>query len=117
MISINESQAIYALQSTPATSIKGSWRDVVKSVQKSGRLVVTNHKEPEVVILSLEAYTTLTRAAGEGEIARQTALDALSKRFDEQLASFEDSNAADRLHNMMTNPAKLAGKLKAGASY
>lgn len=117
MISINESQAIYALQSTAATSIKGSWRDVVKSVQKSGRLVVTNHKEPEVIILSLEVYAKLTRDAGEGEIARKTALDALSQRFDERLASFEDSNAGSHLRSMMTKPAKLEGKLKAGASY
>ena len=117
MISINESQAIYALQSTAATSIKGSWRDVVKSVQKSGRLVVTNHKEPEVIILSLEAYTLLTRAAGEGEMARQTTLDALSKDFDERLATLEDANAGSHLRSMMTKPAKLDGKLKAGASY
>jgi PHD/YefM family antitoxin component YafN of YafNO toxin-antitoxin module len=117
MLATNQTDTLQKLQSTPASSIKGSWRDVVKFVLKSGRLLVTNHKEPEVVILSLEAYAELTRAAGEGDATRQVALDELSKRFDARLASLDNANAGKQLRAMMSKPTKLNGKLKSGASY
>jgi hypothetical protein len=44
-------------------------------------------------------------------------LDTLRKRFDERLASLNDDDAGDRLRALISQPARLDGKVKAGTGY
>lgn len=44
-------------------------------------------------------------------------LEVLRCRFDERLAALRQPDAADRLRAIAKSPAKLHGKVKAGASY
>lgn len=106
------------LARTPASDVKKlGWRGVMKSVSRAGRVVVTNHNQPEAVILSIEEYGSLMQALRAADAQNESALDQLRHRFDERLASLQAPDAGDRLRSMMSGPAKLKGKVKAGATY
>lgn len=106
------------LPRTPASDVKKlGWRGVMKAVARKGKVVVTNHNEPEAVILSAEEYGSIMRVLHEATSKNESALDALRHRFDERLASLQAADAGERLRSLMRGPAKLGGKVKAGASH
>ena len=110
--------AIEDLPHTPASEVKKlGWRGVMKAIGRKGKVVITNHSEPEAVILSAEEYDSIMRALQEATSRAEPALDALRQRFDERLASLQAADAGDRLRGLMRGPAKLGGKVKAGAGY
>ena len=109
--------AIDALQRTPATAVKKyGWRGVMKSLRK-GKVVVTNHDEPEAVILSVEEYAAIVDALREAAARSEPALETLRQRFDQRLASLQAAGAGDRLRALMRKPTTLGGKVKAGTGY
>jgi PHD/YefM family antitoxin component YafN of YafNO toxin-antitoxin module len=109
---------IAELPRTRASDVKkDGWRAVVKSADRSGFILVTNHDDPAVVIVSVEKYSELVAAAGEAKTRLQEGLELLRTRFDERLAVLKSEDAGDRLRSIMSKPAKLQGKVKAGASY
>jgi PHD/YefM family antitoxin component YafN of YafNO toxin-antitoxin module len=106
------------LPHTPASDVKKlGWRGLMKTIRTSGKLVVTNHDEPEAVIMSTEEYTTLMQAARQTATQTESALLALRQRFDQRLATLQSPDAGDRLRNVMRAGAKLEGKVKAGGSH
>lgn len=106
------------LPRTPASDVKKlGWRGVMKSVGRTGRIVVTNHNQPEAVILSIEEYGTLMQALQVADAQNESALDQLRHRFDERLASLQGPDAGERLRAMMHGPARLKGEVKAGTGY
>lgn len=108
-------EAIEDLPRTPASDVKKlGWRGVMKSVAKAGKLVVTNHNQPEAVILSTGEYAALMDAAREAGARRESALEELRRGFDQRLASLQAADAGDRLRSLMREPARLAGKVKTG---
>ena len=110
--------AIGSLPKTPASDVKKlGWRGVMRDVQKSGRVVVTNDDAPEAVILSASEYEAIVQALKEAEGRDQMTLDALRKRFDERLEALKAPGAAARLLAAAKAPVKLRGKVKAGDSY
>ena len=103
---------------TPAADVKkNGWRGLMKSVARVGRVVVTNHSEPEAVVISIAEYTAMQQALAAAQARSEPALEALRQRFDERLASLQTTDAARRLRGVMKGPARLGGKVKAGASY
>lgn len=110
--------AIEDLPRTPATQVKKlGWRGVMKAVGRHGKVVVTNHNEPEAVILSAAEYGAILHVLQKAAARTEPALDTLRHRFDERLASLQAADAGDRLRGLMRGSAKLGGKVKAGASY
>lgn len=110
--------SIEDLPHTPASDVKKlGWRGVMKSVGRQGTVVVTNHNEPEAVILSTEEYNAILQSLQNVESRNESALDVLRNRFDERLASLQAADAGDRLRSLIRGPAKLSGKVKAGASH
>lgn len=106
------------LPRTPATDVKKlGWRGIMESVSRTGKVVVTNHNRPEAVILSIEEYSTLVQALRAADAQYESALDQLRHRFDERLASLQAPDAGERLRAMMRGPARLEGKVTAGAGY
>lgn len=106
------------LPRTPASDVKRlGWRGVMKAVGRSGKVVVTNHNQPEAVILSAQAYCAITDALREAATRADPALDVLRQRFDERLASLQADDAADRLRGLMRRPTQLHGKVKAGTGH
>lgn len=106
------------LPRTPASSLKTlGWRGVMQAVRRTGSVLVTNHDKPEAVILSTEAYAALVSAVQEARRKDEIALEALRARFDERLAALQADDAGDRLRTVMDAPAKLRGKVRAGATH
>ena len=106
------------LPRTPASDVKKlGWRGVMRAIKLSGKVVVTNHNEPEAVIIPVEEYEAMLRIMQQAESNNASALDALRQRFDERLAVLQAPDAGDRLRSVMRGPAKLGGKVKAGAGY
>jgi prevent-host-death family protein len=110
--------AIDQLPQTPATDVKKlGWRGVMKSVARSGMVVVTNHNEPEAVILSVQEYVAIKTALHEAANRAEPALDALRQRFDERLATLQQADAGKRLRKLMQSPARIDGKVRAGTGF
>lgn len=109
---------IDALPRTPASDVKKlGWRGVMRAVGRQGRVVVTNHNQPEAVILSAEDYGAILRALAEASAGADQALDALRQRFDQRLESLRAADAGARLRGVMRQPARLRGKVKAGSGH
>jgi PHD/YefM family antitoxin component YafN of YafNO toxin-antitoxin module len=111
----------YAIEDLPHTSAsdvkKLGWRGVMKTIGRSGKVVVTNHNEAEAVILSIEEYSAIMQALRDAGSKKEAALVTLRRRFDERLASLQAADAGDRLRSLMRGPVKLGGKVKAGESH
>ena len=109
-------QNLDALPQTPASGVKKlGWRGVMKTVRREGKLVITNHDEPEAVILSTEAYAAIAQALQQLESRQEATLEALRQRFDQRLAALQAPGSAKRMRGVMRAPAKLNGALKAGS--
>ena len=107
-------ESIHDLPRETASSVKEGWRSIVKSVKKQGTVLITNHGEPEVVVISVEEDSELMQAA---RMAADKGLDALRLRFDERLASLSADDAGRRLRKAMATAPRLHGKVKAGKAY
>lgn len=110
--------AIGDLPRTPASDVKKlGWRGVMKALGRNGKMLVTNHNQPEAVILSPDEYDTILRALRAAESRTEPVLEALRSSFDERLQSLAADDAGDRLRALLRQPAKLGGKVKAGAGH
>lgn len=109
---------IGSLPKTPASDVKKiGWRGVMRSIQESGPVVVTNHNVPEAVIVAASEYEAMIQALNEAKGRDQVTLEALRKRFDERLKGLREPGAQPRLLAAARAPVKLRGKIKAGQSY
>ncbi len=89
----------------------------MRTVRQEGAVVVTNHNEPEAVILGVKEYETLLQRNRQVEAQEQAGLDALRRRFDERLAVLRTDEAAERLRTTIRKPAKLGGKVRSGTGF
>ena len=106
------------LQRKPVSDVKREgWRGVMKSVGAAGKLLMTNHDQPEAVILSLQEYRLLTELADTARRDQQQRLDKLSQAFDAELAVLRQADAGDRLRQAFGAPLALKRKVIAGRSF
>lgn len=110
--------AFESLARTPASDVKKlGWRGVMRTVGREGTVLVTNHDQPEAVILSTAEYERLLQAAAAAQSAQDDALATLRQRFDERLARLEAADAGQRLRTVFGEPAALGGQVRAGQSH
>ncbi|HWG30012.1 MAG TPA: type II toxin-antitoxin system prevent-host-death family antitoxin [Steroidobacteraceae bacterium] len=106
------------LPRTPASDLKKlGWRGMMNTLRSKGKLLVTNHDEPEAVIIPVAEYDALMQIVAKSEARTESALDGLRRSFDERLSILQDRSAADRLQSAIRGRAKLGGKVKAGSGY
>lgn len=106
------------LLNIPASDVKKrGWRGVMRALAAKGPVVVTNHSEPEAVIVSVEDYTRLLAVVEASAAKTEAGLETLRRRFDERLAVLQRPDAGDRLRAIAKSPIKLRGKVKAGTGY
>jgi len=106
------------LPRTPASDLKKlGWRGMMNTLRSKGKLLVTNHDEPEAVIIPVAEYDALMQIVAKSEAQTESALDELRRSFDERLSILQDRSAADRLQSAIRGGAKLGGKVKAGSGY
>jgi len=86
----------------------------MKEVSRAGAIVVTNHDEPQAVVVGYTEYEAMRARILQADSRDEVALDTLRRSFDERLAVLQREGAADRFRELARKPAKLAGKVKAG---
>jgi PHD/YefM family antitoxin component YafN of YafNO toxin-antitoxin module len=96
---------------------KRGWRGVMRTLREQGVVLVTNHDEPEAVIIRVNEYAGLLEVAEQAQSRTASDLDALRRRFDDRLAALRAPDAGARLRSVMRGPARLRGKVKAGTGY
>lgn len=103
------------LPRTPESDVKKlGWRGVMRAVQQHGRMLVTQHDQPEAVILPVAEYQALLARVERAEADAESMLAALRQRFDQRLAVLQAADAGERLRGIVSGPARLHGQVKAG---
>jgi len=116
-------EPITELTRTTASSVKEHWRKVMQEVREQRMVVVTNHNEPQAVIISAEQYRALQAKVEALEQSldelrgQSPALTALRQDFDERLAVLQQAQAGERARDLLRRPARLNGSVKAGTGY
>ncbi len=106
------------LPRTPASDLKKlGWRGMMNALRSKGKLVVTNHDEPEAVIIPVAEYDAIMQLVEQAEAQTESTLAGLRRTFDERLSVLQGRSAATRLQSTMRGRAKLGGKVKAGSGY
>jgi len=106
------------LERKPVSDVKREgWRGIMRSVDAAGKLLMTNHDQPEAVILSLREYRLLTELAERTQRENQGKLERLSRAFDAELAVLQQPDAGDRLRQAFGAPLALNGEVIAGRSF
>jgi prevent-host-death family protein len=90
---------------------------MMNALRSKGKLVVTNHDEPEAVIIPVAEYDALMQLVEQSQAQTESALAGLRRSFDERLAVLQNESAATRLQSAIRGRAKLGGKVKAGSGY
>ena len=66
------------LPRTPASDLKKlGWRGMMSALRSKGTLLVTNHDEPEAVIISVPEYDALMHLVEQSETQTESALAGL----------------------------------------
>jgi PHD/YefM family antitoxin component YafN of YafNO toxin-antitoxin module len=106
------------LPRAPASDVKKlGWRGMMNALRSNGTLVVTNHDEPEAVIVPVAEYDAVMQLVARSEIQTEAVLADLRRTFDDRLSVLQSQSAATRLQSTMRGHAKLGGKVKAGSGY
>ena len=106
------------LPRAPASDLKKQgWRSMMNTVRSKGKLLVTNHDEPEAVIIPAVEYDALMQLVEQSESRTESVLQTLRQDFDKRLSVLQHRSAAARLRSSVRGRAKLGGKVKAGASH
>jgi len=107
-----------SLPRTPASDLKKlGWRSVAQQVKQSGKVVITNHRQYDAVILSLEEYAAIREALDQSAEKTRPTLDALRARFDARMQVLLSADAGQRLRAVMNAPASLDGAVRAGSGH
>lgn len=118
MCAISVLEPLDALPKIPASDVKKlGWRGVMKTVNREGRIIVTNHGRPEAVVLSLEDYDEILAAAEIRRARRQADLETLRRQFDERLQALLEPGARDTFDALFDGPLDLDGRIIAGKSF
>src|SRR5438552_14375133 len=85
------------LPRTPASDLKKiGWRGMMSALRSKGKLLVTNHDQPEAVIIAAEEYDALMQIVAQSEAQTESALTELRTSFDERLSVLQDRSAPSR---------------------
>lgn len=114
---------ITELTRTTASTVKEHWRKVMQDVREQQAVLVTNHNEPQAVILSAQQYQAMHAevVSLQRDLAslreQAPALQQLRQRFDDRLAVLDSAAAANKARALLRKPARLKGKVTAGSGY
>ncbi|MBM3271176.1 MAG: type II toxin-antitoxin system Phd/YefM family antitoxin [Candidatus Sericytochromatia bacterium] len=106
-----------ALEPLAASNIKkAGWPSVVRTVVRERVVLVTNHDEPEVVMMAPDEYSRVVEILNQAQAKADADLEALRKRFDERLAALKSPDSSDRLRAAVRSDVRLKGQVKSGST-
>ncbi len=108
---------LHALPRQNASQVKNKWANVVRLVQQSGSVAITNHSVVEMVLLDASQYQSLVTEIQALKTREQTLLDELTNRFNARLAVLQEPGADQKIQSLFDARGKLANRPKAGKQY
>jgi len=100
------------LPTAPASDVKKrGWRGMMRLARDHGAVVVTNHNEPEAVIVPMATYTRLLESAQQKAPVDEV-LEQLRRKFDEKLAVLNQPDTAEKMARLARTPIRLRGRVK-----
>jgi prevent-host-death family protein len=100
-----------------ASQVKNKWGEVVRQVQQSGSVAITNHSTVEMVLVNAATYRQLAAEISALNAREQTVLDELAGRFNARLAVLQQPEAGRKIEAVFAARGKLARRPKAGTSF
>jgi len=111
-------KSLESLPRTPASDVKKlGWRGMMKAMARNGQVLVTNHDEPEAVILPVEEYAAILEALREMSARDEAMLDNLRRKYDERLNWLDAPDAGELLDGLLGKPVDLGGKIFTGREF
>lgn len=91
------------LPTVSATKLVGGMQKVTSTVMSHGAIVVTRHDEPTMVLMSIDRYLKLERAA-------EPNLDILTRQFDDMFARMQGAQASQAMEDAFAMPPAELGQ-------
>lgn len=111
-------KSLESLPRTPASDVKKlGWRGVMKAIARSGKVLITNHDEPEAVIIPVAEYTAIMNLLRDAAARDEASLESLRRKYDERLQWLDTPGAGDMLDSLFDKPLDLGGKIFAGTEF
>ena len=108
-------RGIEALPQRTSSDIKHHWGAVARQAREVGRLAITTHQTVELVVMSVEEYSSLMTTIQETKNRDQTLLDELTSRFDARLADLQMPDAEAKVDRFFAAGGKSKARPKAGS--
>ncbi|RYX89318.1 MAG: prevent-host-death protein [Comamonadaceae bacterium] len=105
------------LPTRTASQVKNQWGDVVRQVRKSGTVAVTHYATVEMVLIDTATYRRLAEDMQALNAKEQSSLDELNLAFKDRLALLQNSEAGERVGELMAARGKSTQRPEAGASF
>jgi PHD/YefM family antitoxin component YafN of YafNO toxin-antitoxin module len=106
------------LPRAPASDLKKlGWQGMMNTLRSKGTLLVTNHDEPEAIIMAVAEYDALMQIVEQSAAQTESALAELRRSFDERLSVLQNRSAASRLQSTIRDRPKLSGKVKVDSRH
>lgn len=110
--------ATSALPQTPASDVKKlGWRGVMRLVAKNGTVLVTNHNQPEAVILPVDEYNRILQLLIDAGERDRIALEVLRKQYEARFDAPQTPETREKLRALLRSPLKLDGHIIAGEGF
>ena len=93
----------------PATTAKNEFANVLESVLRGSRAVITKHNQPKAVLISIDEFERLSQNAA-------VALDSLSAEFDALLAKMQTPKARAAMKSAYNATPRELGKAAVAAA-
>lgn len=111
------SNHLQGLSTVAASDVKKrGWKGIMRLLAEKGPVLVTNHDQPDAVIVPTIEYERLRELARQQAQRLDTAEEALRAEWDQRLASLNGPGAREQMDRLMSGPLKLHGQVKAGES-
>ncbi|PNS08880.1 type II toxin-antitoxin system Phd/YefM family antitoxin [Solilutibacter silvestris] len=111
-------KSLESLPRTPASDVKKlGWRGMMKAMARNGQVLVTNHDEPEAVILPVEEYAAILEVLREMSARDEAMLDNLRRKYDERLKVLQTPEAREKIRTILRRTLKLDGQVIAGEGH
>lgn len=106
------------LQQLPVSEVKKrGWKGVMRLVGDKGPLVVTNHDQPDAVVVPIGEYVRLRDLARKKAANLDTSEATVRAEWQRRMAWLREPGSDDFLRSLVNGPSTLQGDVKAGEGW
>lgn len=96
---------------------KRGWKGIMRLLGDKGPVLVTNHEQPDAVIVPTAEYERLREISRKEAAQLDATEDALRAEWDRRMAWLGEPGANAFLRSLVREPLRLNGEVKAGKGW